>query len=138
MTDFAALLEWLSTQLEAPLEGLLKELVRRLDYENHWLKSSAFEEIGEGRAAAVRAFIQYAKAFPSLAALLSGIDRLSNRDNSDEERTPAVSILTIHRAKRTGVADRFHPRSERHDLPVRRGPRPRANRRRAALTVRPP
>jgi DNA helicase II / ATP-dependent DNA helicase PcrA len=98
LSEFAVTLEWLSDTLSEPPEVVLTELVRRLDYLKYWLASSAFPEIGEGRAQAVRAFLVYAKAFQTIPALLSTLDRLQNRSDV-EEGLPAVSIMTIHRAK---------------------------------------
>jgi DNA helicase-2/ATP-dependent DNA helicase PcrA len=92
--------EWLAGQLDNSADFVLRELDERLQFQGYLRDSSGNEQIGEGRAASVAAFIMYARGKGSLLEFMQHIRTLAaQRVGLNERRADAVVISTIHQAK---------------------------------------
>lgn len=94
-------LRWLSQQLHQPAITALRGLEKLLSYEQFWRDSSGFVQTGEGRAAAVAAFIDFAGSYGSLLDFMKMLNDLRQRKvGQDGAHNPhPVTLSTIHRAK---------------------------------------
>lgn len=99
--QLAKQLEWLEQNLEQPVHQILLQLVQRLEYNKYLLRSSAFEEIGEGKVRSIEAFLNYATRFKDTLSLIRAIAKFQKRYQQQVDHQPddMLTILTIHRAK---------------------------------------
>ncbi len=100
LTRLARDLEWLARVSDTlPAADVLRELEARLQFGDYLRRSSGFRETGEGKAAGVMAFIDYARGKGRLADFTRHLDQLAARDAQADAARPAVLITTIFRAK---------------------------------------
>ncbi len=92
-------IEWLAERLDAPADKTLEQLDRRLGYREYLRESSGFPQTGEGRAASVTAFIQYARDKGSLLNFMQHIRQLEQQKAGREQTADTVTLSTIHQAK---------------------------------------
>lgn len=94
-------LVWLSQNLNRPATLVLRELEARLAYRDFLREASGFPQTGEGRAASVTAFIEYAGEQGTLMTFMQHIRRLADKRIGQDEmaRGDAVTLSTIHQAK---------------------------------------
>jgi DNA helicase-2/ATP-dependent DNA helicase PcrA len=92
---------WLATRLKSDAASTLRQLELRLEYKSYLLESSGFPQTGEGRAAGVDAFIDYARGKGTVLEFMQHIQELAERKVGDErsKREDAVQLATIHAAK---------------------------------------
>ncbi len=91
---------WLSKQLERPAAEVLEALERRLQYEQFLRDTSGFAQTGEGRAAGVSAFIDFARDQGTLLSFMTMLRDLARaRVGLATAGQPAVTLATIHQAK---------------------------------------
>ncbi|MCL4871054.1 MAG: ATP-dependent helicase [Anaerolineae bacterium] len=94
-------LNWLAQNLPQDAAATLKKFDERIGYQGFLRDSSGFAQTGEGRAANVRALIDYAKGKGDLLAFMGHIRQLAD-ERIGQEAHPnreAVSLATIHKSK---------------------------------------
>jgi DNA helicase-2/ATP-dependent DNA helicase PcrA len=101
LRELADIIFWLSQQLEQPAYTMLQQLDLRLDYRHYLVEHSGFPQTGEGRAASVAAFIEYAQGKGSLWEFLQFVRQLARQriGRAENKEQPAVTLTTIHQAK---------------------------------------
>ncbi|MBK8904584.1 MAG: ATP-dependent helicase [Anaerolineaceae bacterium] len=123
--ELAQLLRWLATQLAQKAYTVLQELVDRLDYLEFLRESSGFAETGEGRAASVEAFINFAQRSGSLQTFMTEIRDLGQqRADQTNKNLAAITLSTIHRAKGLEWPHVFIPQINQETLPYLGGNTP--------------
>ena len=102
MRALAHELRWLAEALDTkPAVTTLCELDDALKYQEYLRRSSGFPETGEGRAASVTAFIDYARNKGTLRQFLEHLEHISfgSAGRESEHTKDSVEITTIFRAK---------------------------------------
>jgi DNA helicase-2/ATP-dependent DNA helicase PcrA len=101
LRDLADLLRWLAEASQRlPAAAVLRELDRRLGYQDCLIKQSGFAGTGAGYAANVAAFLQYAQGKGTLSGLREHLVELDARRSMLDPNDPEViELRTIHRAK---------------------------------------
>lgn len=101
MEELASLLLWLSQQMDTPADTALRLLEARLIYRQYLRENSGFPQTGEGKAASVSAFLDYARGQGTLIQFLVAVKKLGEqRIGRDEAHNKeAVTLTTIHQAK---------------------------------------
>ena len=97
----ADVLQWVSGKLDKPADAVLADLDFQLDYQTYLRDSSGFPQTGEGRAASVAAFIQYARGQGDLQSFMQHIKVLADQKTglARQAKKDAVVVSTIHQAK---------------------------------------
>lgn len=92
---------WLAVRLKSEAADTLQELVERLAYKDYLRESSGFPQTGEGRAAGVDAFGQYARGKGNVLDFMQHVRSLSRQKIGREphDGQDAVTLSTIHGAK---------------------------------------
>ena len=90
---------WLAARLGGPAYDALWRLDLRLEYREFLRESSGFPQTGEGRAASVAAFTDYARDRGNLLAFMGHIRELAAQKIGRKEEGDAVTLSTIHGAK---------------------------------------
>lgn len=109
-------LTWLSHQLHQPAHIILRQLEGKLRYEQFLRDYSGFVQTGEGRAASVSAFIEFAQEQGSLLEFVKMIKDLSDR-RVGQETGQAITLSTIHQAKGLEWDIVFVPQCNQGTLP---------------------
>lgn len=100
LEELASILLWLSEQMAQPAHTTLRLLEARLGYRTYLRENSGFPQTGEGKAASVSAFMDYARDHGSLLDFLVAVKKLGEqRIGRDEAHKEAVTLTTIHQAK---------------------------------------
>ncbi len=94
-------LHWLVQNLAQDAHVTLKKFDERIGYQGFLRDTSGFAQTGEGRAANVRAFIDYAKDKGSLLTFMGHVKQLADERIGQEahQTSDAVSLATIHKSK---------------------------------------
>jgi len=94
-------LHWLVENLNQDAAATLKKFDERIGYQGFLRDTSGFAQTGEGRAANVRAFIDYAKGKGDVLAFMGHVKQLADERVGQEayQTGQAVSLATIHRSK---------------------------------------
>lgn len=92
---------WLAVRLKSEAAGTLREFEQRLAYRTYLRESSGFPQTGEGRAANVEAFIDYARGKGTVLDFMQHVRDLARRKIGRERSATqdAVTLSTIHGAK---------------------------------------
>lgn len=99
LEEFADLLLWLTRQFDQPAHDTLRELDWQLGYQSFLLQSLI---TGDGLAASVQAFVEYARDKGDLLSFLQHIRQLAELRKGGmliHHDKPAVTLTTIHQAK---------------------------------------
>ncbi|WP_018466995.1 ATP-dependent helicase [Calidithermus timidus] len=99
LEELAGVLEWLSQAQEQPAAGVLAALDARLEYSRYLRAHSGFPEVGEGKVASVKAFLDYARDKGSARELCEHLNRLADLQLGHEEGAEAITLMTVFRAK---------------------------------------
>lgn len=102
VANLAQDLTWLASILDAqPAEQALHELDLRLGYRAYLQRNSGFAETGEGNAAGVTAFIDYARDKGTVIALMQHLHALESSAYGNDTGSPSntVTLTTIFRSK---------------------------------------
>ncbi len=94
-------LDWLRQNMGQDAAATLKKFDERIGYQGFLRDTSGFAQTGEGRAANVRAFIDYAKEKGDVLAFMGQVKQLADERVGQEayQTGQAVSLATIHRSK---------------------------------------
>ena len=94
-------LDWLRQNLNQDAAATLKKFDERIGYQGFLRDTSGFAQTGEGRAANVRAFADYAKEKGDVLAFMGHVKQLADERVGQEayQTGQAVSLATIHRSK---------------------------------------
>jgi len=92
-------IEWLAARLDEPASKTLDALDRRLGYREYLRESSGFPQTGEGRAASVTAFIQYARDKGTVLEFMQHIQELATQKAGRAMAADTVTLSTIHQSK---------------------------------------
>ncbi len=92
-------IEWLAERLDEPASKTLDALDRRLGYREFLRESSGFPQTGEGRAASVTAFIQYARDKGTVLEFMQHIQQLATQKAGRAMAADTVTLSTIHQSK---------------------------------------
>lgn len=99
LEELAGLLEWLGQAQDQRAAGVLAALDARLEYSRYLRAHSGFPEVGEGRAASVKAFLDYARDKGSVRELREHLEYLADLQLGHEEEAEAITLMTVFRAK---------------------------------------
>ena len=100
MEELASILLWLRQQMDSPADTALRLLEARLIYRQYLRENSGFPQTGEGKAASVSAFLDYARGQGNLLQFLIAVKKLGEqRIGRDAAHKEAVTLTTIHQAK---------------------------------------
>ncbi len=100
MEELASILLWLSQQMDNAADTALRLLEARLIYRQYLRENSGFPQTGEGKAASVSAFLDYARGQGTLMQFLVAVKKLGKqRIGRDAAHKEAVTLTTIHQAK---------------------------------------
>ncbi|RIH84038.1 ATP-dependent helicase [Calidithermus roseus] len=99
LEELAGLLEWLGQVQEQRAAGVLAALDARLEYSRYLRAHSGFPEVGEGKAASVKAFLDYARDKGSVRELREHLEYLADLQLGHEEEAEAITLMTVFRAK---------------------------------------
>ncbi len=100
LENFIGTVDGLLARLNDPADETVKWLIDSIEYEEYLRRTSAIEEIGEGKIRTAQALAHFAAGHPNVAFLLDRIRRLAFDHNFDRDPDPTwLKILTIHRAK---------------------------------------
>ncbi|MEM7112188.1 MAG: ATP-dependent helicase [Chloroflexota bacterium] len=99
MSQLSLDLRWLAENLGQEAHEMLKKLDQRLGYREFLRTSSGFAQTGQGRAASVKAFIDYAKGKGSLLQFMGHLRELADKRVGQDQGQAAVTLSTMHRAK---------------------------------------
>lgn len=94
-------LNWLVQHLNQDAQTTLKKFDERIGYQGFLRDTSGFAQTGEGKAANVRAFIDYAQDKGDVLAFMGHVKQLADERVGQEahQTGDAVSLATIHRSK---------------------------------------
>ncbi|RIH89986.1 ATP-dependent DNA helicase PcrA [Calidithermus terrae] len=99
LEELAGVLEWLGQAQGQRAAGVLAALDARLEYSRYLRAHSGFPEVGEGRAASVKAFLDYARDKGSVRELREHLGHLSELQLEQDSADEAVTLMTVFRAK---------------------------------------
>lgn len=99
LEELAGLLEWLSQAQEQQATGVLAALDARLEYSRYLRAHSGFPEVGEGKAASVKAFLDYARDKGSVRELREHLNHLAALQADPQGEAEAITLMTVFRAK---------------------------------------
>ena len=95
---------WLADNLEHPAVTVLRKLEQRLEYTDFLMENSGFPETAEGKAATVKAFINYSHNKGNIIEFIQHLDeisfgQLSTTYQHEQDTSRFVKLMTIFRAK---------------------------------------
>jgi len=96
--DFCRIADRLVDRIEHPAGDTLAALVEALDYEAVLQDRSSSAVRSETRVRTVRALLRFAEDYPTVPALLRGVQSLAQTHDSDSS-APVLDLRSIHRAK---------------------------------------
>lgn len=100
LEQFANTLDWLTDSLYDEAEVVMHHLDLKLDYQKFLRDSTVSFHVGEGRAASVEAFIEYAKNKGTLFDFMQHIRGLmASKIGRNQAGKNVVTLTTIHQAK---------------------------------------
>lgn len=109
---------WLAQQVDQSAEHTLQQLDWRLQFQMYLRDSSGNEQIGDGRAAGVAAFLLYARGKGTLLQFMQHIRELAEHRNTQADRKiDALTVSTIHQAKGLEWPIVFVPHANQGMLP---------------------
>jgi DNA helicase-2/ATP-dependent DNA helicase PcrA len=103
LLQLSALIETIAKQLDEPAVNVLRELDRRLGYQEFLRSNSAFQESANAKVEGVKAFFRYAEDKGNVRQLLAEMEKLSSgaieEGQEDPDLTGKLRVTTIYRAK---------------------------------------
>lgn len=117
MAQLSLDLRWLTENLDKEAHKILQQLDQRLGYREFLRTSSGFAQTGQGRAAGVKAFIDYAKGKGSLLQFMGHLRELAEKRIGQDRGKAAVTLSTMHRAKGLEWTHVFIPQVNQETIP---------------------